>query len=174
MLFGAGFASNLKTKGNRMKSIQGPLESSERIKPGRTMTVRTATIRPWQTSGEFVSSEDSIYWQVSDQVDALASTYEIANKDVLRAWTLTHPDALLALGQIPNVIGIHFTEADLKLEVKNDPEESGTPQLYVRIVTSMPVSEAVDAFMHVNEKLASRLRKVSDGNIVLTYDVMPA
>jgi len=156
-----------------MEVIQSSGRPDKRLKFGRTTSFRPLPGRSWQSPEEYTSLEDSIYWQISSQVDVLADTYAIINKDALQTWAQTHPDALLALQAAPETIAAHFADADLRLEVKSDPEEPGPPKLYVRIITRMSVSDAVDAFMHVNEKMAPRLRRASDGDMVLTYDVIP-
>ncbi|MFO8233097.1 MAG: hypothetical protein R6U20_10555 [Longimonas sp.] len=165
-----------------MEVTKGFTKPGKRLRFAGQASPRILQDRFWQSSEEYTSSEylvseytsfgDSIYVQVSNQVDALAGTYEILNKDALQAWAQTHPNALLALQTVPKVIAMHFADADLRLEVKSDPEEPSPPKLYVRIMTPMPISDAVDAFMRVNETLAPRLRKASDGDIVLTYDVV--
>lgn len=167
-----------------MEVTQGSTKPSKRLRFAGQASPRIPQNRFWQSSEEYTSSEypvseytsfeDSIYVQISNQVDALAGTYELLNKDALQTWAQTHPNALLALQTVPDVIAMHFADADLSLEVKSDPEEPSPPKLYVRITTPMSVSDAVDSFMHVNEVLAPRLRKGSDGDMVLTYDVVPS
>lgn len=154
-----------------METIQDPAQLRPRFGGIGPRSIRIISSRSGTIRGEYASSEDSIHWQVSEQVDTLANTYEIVNREALLAWARTHPDALRALERIPDAITTHFAEAALQLEVKSDPEEPRARKLYVRIVTPLPVSDAVEAFMQVNEKLAPRLRKASGGDVVLTYDI---
>ncbi len=83
---------------------------------------------------------------------ALEDAYEMRTEAAARAYLRARPGLCRALGQLPEQARRYFgDDVRLALEVCPDREGSGPPELYAHIVTALPVQDAWDKMLELEE-----------------------
>ena len=113
--------------------------------------------QPAETASEEAPASQSVEVCASSEEPlavafVLEDAYEMRTETEARAYLRARPALREVLGQLPEQARRHFGDGvRLALEVCPDREGSGPPELYAHIVTALPVDDAWDRMLALEE-----------------------
>jgi len=96
--------------------------------------------------------------------------YAIKKEQEVRFWLERRPGTRTMLQQIPGVIAEFFPDADLRLEVRTDPESVSDEGLGIYIRTGMESEGAVEQLLALDAAWGDRLHDLTDGALFLNVE----
>lgn len=134
---------------------------------------RNALARLHDASKERVSWFDiggSTYLETEDAIGFLNPDYTLNREEEIRSWLERHPRVKELLFELPTVVEEYFPAADLRLDVRVDPETSADERLGVYIQTELDPAEAVKRLTDLDAAWGDRVQSLSDGNVFINVE----
>jgi hypothetical protein len=111
----------------------------------------------------------STFMETEDTVGLLKPVYGIENERELRLWLERYPGSKKVLLLAPDVVGNYFPDAELRLEIRTDPE-TGDQCLGIYVRTDLDPSEAVDQFTTFDSRWGDKIHALTDGDLLINIE----
>jgi hypothetical protein len=111
----------------------------------------------------------STFLETEDIIGLLKPLYSIGSEQEIRSWLERYPSSKQVLLRVPSLIGEYFQDAELRLEVRQDPE-TGDQDLGVYIRTALGPAEAVEQFTTFDSNWGEHLHSLTDGDLLFNIE----
>jgi hypothetical protein len=100
----------------------------------------------------------------------LRRAYVIEDETKVKAWFERRPDTGDAVLMSSSTIRGFFPDAELRLEVRQDPDDMTPPRMVIYIECESPPSECVDRFMDLDSQWGQFLDRSTDGAVMMNIE----
>ena len=111
----------------------------------------------------------STFLETEDIFGLLKTTYRMDDERAIRSWLEHYPGSRQVLLLLPSTIQVHFPDADLRLEVRADPETDDR-RLGIYIRTELTPEKAVERFTSFDSTWGDRLHSFTDGDVLINVE----
>jgi len=94
----------------------------------------------------------------------------IGDEQDVTSWLERHPGARTVLRKAPGAVAEFFPDADLRLEVRTDPESAVDERLGMYVRTDMDPENAVERLVSFDSEWGGRLHGLTEANLLFNIE----